>query len=396
MAASRSNADRWSPAIAVIVQVLVMPANLRTDADSFGPQSRLSSLRVPDSASRLLRLLGLLQRRPAWSGPELSAALGVDARTVRRDAERLRNLGYQVDASPGTGGGYRLGVGAQVPPLLLDEEEATAVAVVLGVMASVAVPGVERGALAALTKLDRLLPPRLRGQLVSLRASTVALLPRMETVPAEQLVSFARACDLHERVTFAYRAHDGAESERRAEPHRLVATDRRWYLVAFDLDRHDWRTFRVDRAGAVVLTGHTFVPRHLEDPARMVTEGIATAGYSYRAVVRVHAPLDQVVRRIQPTVGVVSGRGTETIVEIGVDDFEWLAGYMTGLGWDFEVLEPAAGRPDGWPGPPAGPPSPPGLLAGAGLSRAPERAGHDHGRGGAGSRRDGRDTNEPM
>ncbi len=114
---------------------------------------------MPDSASRLLRLLGLLQRRPAWSGPELSAALGVDARTVRRDVERLRNLGYQVDASPGTGGGYRLGVGAQVPPLLLDEEEATAVAVVLGVMASVAVPGVERGALAALTKLDRLLPP---------------------------------------------------------------------------------------------------------------------------------------------------------------------------------------------------------------------------------------------
>ena len=299
---------------------------------------------MPDSASRLLRLLGLLQRRPAWSGPELSAALGVDARTVRRDVERLRNLGYQVDASPGTGGGYRLGVGAQVPPLLLDEEEATAVAVVLGVMASVAVPGVERGALAALTKLDRLLPPRLRGQLVSLRASTVALLPRMEAVPAEQLVSFARACDLHERVTFAYRAHDGAESERRAEPHRLVATDRRWYLVAFDLDRHDWRTFRVDRAGAVVLTGHTFVPRHLEDPARMVTEGIATAGYSYRAVVRVHAPLDQVVRRIQPTVGVVSARGTETIVEIGADDFEWLAGYMTGLGWDFEVLEPAAWR----------------------------------------------------
>jgi predicted DNA-binding transcriptional regulator YafY len=268
----------------------------------------------------------------------------VDARTVRRDIDRLRDLGYQVDASPGVGGGYRLGVGAQVPPLLLDEEEATAVAVVLGVMASVAVPGVERGALAALTKLDRLLPPRLRGQLVSLRASTVALLPRMEAVPAEQLVSFARACDMHERVTFSYRAHDGVESERRVEPHRLVATDRRWYVVAFDLDRQAWRTFRVDRAGSVVLTGHTFVPRHLEDPGRMVSEGIATAGYSYRAVVRVEAPLEQVARRIPPTVGIVSAQGPRTIAEIGVDDFDWLAGYMTGLGWDFEVLEPAAWR----------------------------------------------------
>jgi predicted DNA-binding transcriptional regulator YafY len=299
---------------------------------------------VPDTASRLLRLLGLLQRRPKWNGPELAEALGVEARTVRRDIDRLRNLGYQVDASPGSGGGYRLGIGAQVPPLLLDEEEATAVAVVLGVMASVAVPGVERGALAALTKLDRLLPPRLRGQLVALRASTVALLPRMEAVPAEQLVSFARACDAHERVTFAYRAHDGAETERRAEPHRLVATDRRWYVVAFDLDRGDWRTFRVDRAESVLLTGHTFVPRRLDDPGRMVAEGIATAGYDYRAVVRLQAPLEQVARRVQPTVGVLTGDGHETIAEIGADDFDWLAGYLIGLGWGFEVLEPMAWR----------------------------------------------------
>ena len=299
---------------------------------------------LADTASRLLRLLGLLQRRPTWTGPELSDALGIDARTVRRDVERLRGLGYQVDANPGASGGYRLGVGSQMPPLLLDEEEATAVAVVLGVMASVAVPGVERGALAALTKLDRLLPPRLRGQLVSLRASTVALMPRMEAVPAEQLVSLARACDVHERVTFSYRAADGVESERRAEPHRLVATDRRWYVVAFDLDRNDWRTFRVDRAESVALTGHTFVPRRLDDPGRMVAEGIATASSNYLAVVRVLAPLDEVAARIGPTTGVLTDRGSETIVELGADDFDWLVGYVTGLGWDFELLEPIEWR----------------------------------------------------
>jgi predicted DNA-binding transcriptional regulator YafY len=299
---------------------------------------------VAETASRLLRLLGLLQRRASWTGPELSDALQVDARTVRRDVDRLRALGYQVDAVPGIGGGYRLGVGANLPPLLLDEEEATAVAVVLGVMASVAVPGVERGALAALTKLDRLLPPHLRGQLVSLRESTVALLPRMEAVPAEQLVSFARACDGRERVTFAYRTFDGTETERRAEPHRLVATDRRWYVVAFDLDRDDWRTFRVDRASSVVLTGHTFAPRRLDDPGRMVSEGLATATYTYRAVVRIHAPFEAVSRRIRPTVAVLRCEGSETIAEVGADDFKWLAGYVISFGWDFEVLEPAEWR----------------------------------------------------
>ena len=166
----------------------------------------------------------------------------------------------------------------------------------------------------------------------------------MEAVPAEQLVSFARACDGHERVTFAYRTFDGTETERRAEPHRLVATDRRWYVVAFDLDRDDWRTFRVDRASSVVLTGHTFVPRRLDDPGRMVSEGIATATYSYRAVIRVQAPFEEV--------SAASGRpsashgrdGGETIAEIGADDFDWLAGYVTSFGWDFELLEPAEWR----------------------------------------------------
>jgi predicted DNA-binding transcriptional regulator YafY len=231
-----------------------------------------------------------------------------------------------------------------MPPLLLDEQEATAMAVVLGVMASVAVPGVEQGALAALTKLDRLLPPHLRGQLGSLRASTIALLPHMDAVPAEQLIAFARGCDGHERVSFCYRSFNGAETERRVEPHRLVATDRRWYMVAYDLDRNDWRTFRVDRATSVRLTGHTFVPRRLEDPGGMVSQGIVSAKYDVMARVRIAAPLDEVSKRLGRTMSALHTLGTDTIAELGTDSFEWLAGYLIDTSWDFEILHPVEWR----------------------------------------------------
>ena len=295
---------------------------------------------MSDTAARLLRLLGLLQRRPSWSGSELADRLGVDERTVRRDVARLRGLGYQVDANPGTGGGYRLGVGAALPPLLLDDDEATAVAVVLGVMAGVAVPGVERGALDALTKLDRLLPSRLKGQLAALRASTVSLLPRMDAVPADQLVALARACDAHLVARFSYRSRTDVETERRVEPHRLVATGRRWYLVGFDLDRDDWRTFRVDRARSVEVTGHTFVPRPLADAGRLVAEALAMAPYRRRARVAVAAPPEELARHVGPTVGVVSPRGEHSLLELGFDGIEWLVGYLVALELPFEVLEP--------------------------------------------------------
>src|SRR5580658_6063432 len=212
---------------------------------------------MADSSARLLRLLGLLQRRASWGGAELAERLEVDARTVRRDVERLRTLGYQIQGVPGAAGGYHLGGGTEVPPLLFEDDEAMAVAVVLGLSAGAAVPGIERSALTALAKLDRLLPPRLRARLAALRHATVSLI-----LPAE-------ACDNHQRAIFSYRAHDGRGSERRVEPHRLVATDRRWYLVAFDQDREDWRTFRVDRVSSLRVPGHTFVPRPLSDPARM-------------------------------------------------------------------------------------------------------------------------------
>jgi len=299
------------------------------------------------TASRLLRLLGLLQKRPSWSGAELAEELGVDTRTVRRDVNRLRDLGYEISGAPGSAGGYRLEVvHEQVPPLLLDDDEATAVAVVLGVMASVAVPGVEAGALAALTKLDRLLPPRLRGQLAALRAATVASLPTMDRVPTDQLVTLARGCDQCQRAVFSYRAHSGRETERRVEPHRLVATARSWYLVAFDLDRDDWRTFRVDRTSDVRLPGHTFEPRPLSDPARMVADGIARVAYDIAAVAVVHAPLAEVAERIPPSFGTVAEEDGRTVVRLGADSLNWLVGYLLGLGWRFELLEPPQWRQD--------------------------------------------------
>jgi predicted DNA-binding transcriptional regulator YafY len=295
---------------------------------------------MPATAARLLQLLGLLQRRPMWTGPELADRLGVDARTVRRDVERLRDLGYRVDAAPGVSGGYRLGVGTDLPPLLLDDDEALAVTVVLGISASGAVPGVDRAALATLARIDRLLPPRLRTQLAALRTTTVSLVPPAERLPTEQLVRLAQACDGHERVVFVYRARDGQVSERRVEPHRLVTTDRRWYLVAYDLDRGDWRTFRVDRAETVRLTGHLFEPRPLDDPGRLVAEGISSAPYLYQAVVRIDAPVETVAPRVTPDIGSVSVEDGATILRLGADTLEWLAGRLVGLGVAFEVREP--------------------------------------------------------
>ena len=300
---------------------------------------------MPDSAARLLRLLGLLQRRASWSGADLAERLEVDTRTVRRDVERLRGLGYQIDGVTGAAGGYHLGGGTDVPPMLFEDDEAMAIAVVLGLSAGAALPGIERSALTALAKLDRLLPPRLRARLAVLRHATVSLVPPSEVVSTEALILLAEACDNHQRALFSYRAHDGRGSERRVEPHRLVATDRRWYLVAFDLEREDWRTFRVDRISSVQVPGHTFVPRPLSDPAKMVAEGITTSFYTHTAVVVVKAPLAEVATVIAPHVGVLSEAGpASTLLEFGIDNFEWSAGYLVGLGLEFEVRQPAALR----------------------------------------------------
>jgi predicted DNA-binding transcriptional regulator YafY len=295
---------------------------------------------VADSAARLLKLLALLQRRPSWTGPELASQLGIDARTVRRDIERVRDLGYEVTSTPGSAGGYRLSVGADMPPLLLDEQEAMAVAVLLGASAGMALPGIERATLATLARIDRLLPSRLRGRVKALRAATVPLLAATEGVPAENLARLAEGCDSAELANFDYSARDGHKTSRRVEPYRLVATERRWYLVAFELDRKDWRTFRVDRISKVRLTGHTFVPRKLDDAARLVSEALSATAYRYQVVVRVDAPAATVRKAVSPHVATVEDAGDHALLRTGADEMDWVAGYLIGLGFPFEVLHP--------------------------------------------------------
>lgn len=292
------------------------------------------------TAARLLQLLVLLQRKPAWTGVELADRLGVDVRTVRRDVERVRSLGYTVESAPGASGGYRLGIGADMPPLLLDEDEAMAVAVLLGVSAGAALPGIERAALATLARVERLLPGRLQHQVKALRSAALLLVRPSEPVPAAELAPLAEACAGRQLVHFDYVDRDGRPTTRRAEPYRLVATANRWYLVAFDLDRQDWRTFRVDRLGRLAVTGHTFVARRLDDPEQLVRTALSSAPYRYRAEVRVAAPPEELSRRVAPNVGIVEPSGHESLLRIGADSFAWIASFLVEMDLPFEVVGP--------------------------------------------------------
>jgi predicted DNA-binding transcriptional regulator YafY len=300
-----------------------------------------------ETSARLLRLLSLLQLRRDWPGAELADRLEVDVRTVRRDIDRLRRLGYPVASVVGTGGGYRLEAGANVPPLLLDDEEAVAVAVGLRIGAGRApVVGVEEASLRALAKLEAVLPSRLRRQVGAIDEAIVdvpADNPGPE-VPASTLTALAAACRDHECLRFDYRSHAGAGSRRLAEPHRLVTWGRKWYLVAWDRDRKAWRTFRVDRI-TPVRTGPRFTPRPLPedgDVATYVSRGASAAAWRWRARVTVRAPATAVLDRINPAVGMVEAVDEATCVLLtGADSLDSLAANLGRLGWDFTVEEPA-------------------------------------------------------
>ncbi|RCV50191.1 helix-turn-helix transcriptional regulator, partial [Marinitenerispora sediminis] len=190
-----------------------------------------------ETSARLLRLLSLLQTHRDWTGAELADRLGITTRTVRRDVEKLRTLGYPVHAAPGVAGGYRLGAGAALPPLLLDDDEAVAVAVGLRTAAGGTVAGIEESSVRALAKLEQVLPSRLRHRVTTLHAVTVAVPDSGAAVAPDVLTAIAAACRAHERLRFDYRDHAGQPSVRDVEPHRLVHTGRRWYLVAWDTDR---------------------------------------------------------------------------------------------------------------------------------------------------------------
>lgn len=300
--------------------------------------------RMSQTTSRVLQLLGLLQSRRVWSGTELSQRLGVTTRSVRRDVERLRELGYPVHASTGHGGGYQLGAGAAVPPLLLDADEAVAMAVCLRLAAGGSVAGVGEAALRALTKLDQVMPARLRSQVAAVHDATVTLTPDAESpVDPEVLMTLARACRDHEHVSAEYIDRAGVPSSRRLEPYQLVTTGRRWYLLAYDRDREDWRSLRLDRMAQVSARGTTFSARQAPDAVDYVARAITASPYRYVARVRYQASKDVMKQHISPTTATIEDdRPGTCVVVAGADDPGILVLYLAMPGIDFEVLEPDA------------------------------------------------------
>jgi predicted DNA-binding transcriptional regulator YafY len=300
---------------------------------------------MPGTSSRLLQLLSLLQTRRDWSGDELAQRLEVSGRTIRRDVERLRELGYPIDAVSGPTGGYRLQAGAAMPPLLLDDDEAVAIVVGLRTAAGTSVAGIEETAIRALVKLEQVLPSRLRRRVNALQAATVTVsLPsRGATIDPEALTAIAGACRDHERLRFTYRGRDGAETRRLVEPHTLVTIGHRWYLLAWDCDRQAWRTFRVDRLGPAASDGSRFVPRTLPSPdaATYVKQNLSGAPYRYQARVTLHAPAAEITARASELWGTVHETGRQTCeYRTGDDSLDWLVMRIAMLGVDFEVHEP--------------------------------------------------------
>lgn len=291
-----------------------------------------------DTAERVLTLLGLLQQRRVWTGPELAARLAVTTRTVRRDVERLRTLGYPVHAGQGVGGGYRLGPGQDLPPLLFDDEEAIATAVSL--LAGTNGAASEAG-LRALAKLDRVLPARLRHEVRALSASVSSFGGGRTPVDRSVIMTLARACRDEVEAGFGYPARGGAVIERRVEPYRLVASDRRWYLFAYDLERADWRTFRVDRMSGVAARTGRFRPRPAPDAAAYVQEAVASRVYAHQARFVVHAPAPTVRAQLPASAAVVNPvDDARCEVVSGAASLDFVLMHMVLLGHAFEVVEP--------------------------------------------------------
>ena len=298
---------------------------------------------MSETSSRLLELLSLLQGRRDWPGNELARRLEVSGRTIRRDVERLRRLGYPVESLTGPSGGYRLHAGTAMPPLLLDDDEAIAIAVGLRTAARASVTGIEETAVRALVKLEQVLPAHLSRRVSALGAATYTLPAGGPTVDPQHLTVIAAACRDAECLRFAYRARDETESRREVEPHAVVNLGRRWYLVAWDRGREGWRTFRIDRMAKPASTGVRFKPRKLpaKDAAAYVGQSITAAPYRYEARVTLHVAADEVTRRVPAYWGTVTPKSAHTCeYRTSDDDLGWLALRIAMLGVDFDVKEP--------------------------------------------------------
>ncbi|MEV0342780.1 YafY family protein [Nocardia sp. NPDC050713] len=295
-----------------------------------------------ETSARLLRLLSLLQTPRDWTGAELAERLEVDVRTVRRDIDKLRTLGYPVQASAGVAG-YRLGAGAKLPPLLLDDDEAVAVAIGLRTAAGGTVAGIEDSSLRALTKLEQVLPSRLRHRVQLLHSVTVTVPAAGATVDPDVLTAVAAAIRDQHRLRFDYRNHRGDSTSRTTEPHRLAHTGRRWYLIGWDVDRGDWRTYRVDRMHPRIPTGPKFTPREAPDMnlSGYLSRGVTTSPYRYAARITLLVPAEVAADRVAPTVGVIEPIDTEScLLRTGSNSLDELAIYVALFDFPFRVHEP--------------------------------------------------------
>jgi predicted DNA-binding transcriptional regulator YafY len=299
---------------------------------------------MANTSSRTLRLLSLLQTHRYWPGAELAGRLEVSVRTLRRDVDRLRELGYPVEANRGVDGGYQLAAGAAMPPLVLDDEEAVALAVGLQAGAQSGVAGVAEASLRALAKVVPVMPPRLRRRVEALRMATV---PPSWTgdgpaVDPGVLTAVAQACRDTERLAFGYAAADGTRTDRHVEPFRLVPLGRRWYLVAYDLARHDWRSFRLDRVDAPRSTGARFRPRELpaDDAAAFVRAGLRNLPTSYEVEAVLDAPVDAVRALVGRWVSVEEAGEGHCRMRMSTDSLHWAALAVGSVGAEFTVVSP--------------------------------------------------------
>src|SRR5437763_11133862 len=298
---------------------------------------------MSETSSRLLELLSLLQGRRDWLGDELAQRLEVSGRTIRRDIDRLRRLGYPVESLTGPAGGYRLHAGSAMPPLLLDDEEAMAIAIGLRTATRASVTGIEETALRALVKLEQVLPAHLRRRLGALSAATFTLPVDGPTVDPQHLTAIAAARRDYECLRFGYRSRDGTNSRREVEPQALVNRGRRWYLVAWDRGREDWRTFRIDRLVKPAPTGVRFAPRKLpaKDAAAFVQQHMAGRPNRFEARVTLLASAEEMAARVPAYWGTFVAKDAQTCeYKTGDDNLGWLALRIAMLGVDFEVHEP--------------------------------------------------------
>jgi predicted DNA-binding transcriptional regulator YafY len=303
-----------------------------------------------DPTGRALRLLSLLQTHRLWRGAELAERLEVTERTVRRDIDRLRDLGYPVDATPGSDGGYRLAAGAHLPPLVFDDDEAVAVAIGLRAAAGAAIDGIEDTSVQALAKIEQVLPHRLRRRVSALYASVAALRWTHgddEVVDPDALSVLASACRDHEEVRFDYQRRDGDDSRRLVEPHQLVTAGRRWYLVAWDLRRSDWRTFRLDRLSGAKRAGGRFAPRDIPggDAAAYVAASIASIPRELETLLVVRAPYEELANALSwLDHTLVDTKADSCTVRLSADKLDWLVMAVVRLALlaSVRVVEPRA------------------------------------------------------